>query len=586
MHKMPKTMWELVFQKSFAALVAMFLVVVQSILNVTEVFVLERFIDGFSYSKWMQSVPVAVCLCGIYAFYYIQVPVAGYLNSQICLWIRSYLDKEIIGKVARVSVAVLEDADNQALLARLCDNPERRYTEGFSSVLQIFGGLLRMAGVFALIADNVPSFLLVIVLLLGMMVIVFRLIGRNRVKLYRARSEIGRRSEYLSGILFERETAQEKKVFGYTPYVQKLYEEENIRSGIRLFGSIVIHNVILWFYDNITYLFSASAYLLFLGPLYRKEISIGLYIAIIPALTRLGAFFVSVGSRYLPTYQEYRACRADIGRLYDLPEQYYEHGRENRPHQVFHVMKGENIVFRYSGQKKPVLDGLNFTFYAGKNYALVGENGCGKSTLIKLLLGFYQPESGVITIDGKDIQEMEFGELQGFFSAVFQDFNRYNYTIRENIFLSALGREERDSKVRQASQEAEIDVWITSCPEAYDKMLGNLEEGAAKPSGGQWQRLSIARMLYRRAAVRIWDEPTAAMDPLAESRLYTTFLQKKSEKCVNIFVTHRMGAAVSADEICVLKDGRFVEQGSHAQLMQKEEGLYRRMFQAQKGMYE
>jgi len=119
-----------------------------------------------------------------------------------------------------------------------------------------------------------------------------------------------------------------------------------------------------------------------------------LYIAIIPALTRLGAFFVEVGSKHLPTYQEYRACLTDMANLNALPEQYYVHEGGSSAPPTFHVIKGENIVFRYPGQEKPVLDGLDFTFYAGKNYALVGENSCGKTTLIKLLMGFSSAQRG------------------------------------------------------------------------------------------------------------------------------------------------------------------------------------------------
>ena len=140
--------------------------------------------------------------------------------------------------------------------------------------------------------------------------------------------------------------------------------------------------------------------------------------------------------------------------------------------------------------------------------------------------------------------------------------------------------------MQSVASEAGLDAWIASCPEGYDTRLGNLEEGGVNLSGGQWQRLSIARLLYRRAGICIWDEPTAAMDPLAESRLYGTFQKKKSRNRLNLFVTHRLGAAVGADEICVMGEGRFLEQGNHEELMKKAEGVYRRMFEAQKGMYQ
>lgn len=582
----PKSVWNLMLQRPFSAVLAVFLVIMQAILTVAEVVVLENFIDNFSGFYWKQAVLFSILISFIYAFQYIQSPLLGWLNNRACLQIRTYLDSIIIEKVSRISVAALENKDNQALLTRLQDKPEKRYINGFFAVLQILGGIMGMVGVLGLVINHVPFFLLVILVLLGLMVVAFRLIGKNKIKLYHARQEIGRCSDYLSNLLFERRLAQEKKLFGYTHYIQTLYEEENINSNKKLFGSIFFANMVIWVYDNITYLFSASAYILFLIPLYKGNIDIGLYIAIIPALTRLGAFFVSVGSNYWPTYKEYQACFADINKLNELPEQYYVHSEVDNTPPMFHVIKGENIVFRYPGQEKPVLNGMNFAFYAGKNYALVGENGCGKTTLIKLLMGLYKPCSGRITIDGEDIQEMSFERLQSFFSAVFQDFNRYYFTIRENIEISSLGKEKQDSRLQQAAKEAEIDQWILSCADNYNTKLGNLEEGGIDLSGGQWQRLSIARMLYRKAGIYIWDEPTAAMDPLAESRLYTAFFQKRAKQNANIFVTHRLGAAVSADEICVLEKGRLVEQGTHKQLMENKDGLYYQMFCAQKGMYE
>ncbi len=585
MHR-PSTVWNLIAKKPYAALAAVFLVIIQAVSNVSEVIIMERFINNFSGLQWMKSAIFAIVVSAIYAFYYLQAPLLGYIEDKICLQLRIHLERAVIEKTARISMEALENADNQALLARMHDKPEKRYTSGFFSVLHIFGGVLGTAGVFVLVIGKVPFFFPVILLLLVLMAVVFRLIGKSKAAMYQTRQESCRRSDYLSGLLFERNLSQEKKLFGYTPYIQKLYKEETIQSGKKLTRSIFFSNMVLWVYDNITFLFSASAYLVLLVPLYKGQIDIGLYISIIPALARLGAFFVATGSSYWPVYQEYLSCLKDMGELYALPEQYYVNTQENSAPPVFHVIKGENIVFRYPGQEKPVLDGLDFTFYAGKNYALAGENGCGKTTLLKLVMGFYKPDSGIITIDGINTQDMGFEEQQRYFSAVFQDFGRYYYTVKENIIISSLGKKDWYTGMEMAAKEAGVDKRILSFPDDYNTQLGNLEDSGTGLSGGQWQRLSIARMLYRRAGICIWDEPAAAMDALAESRLYKDFLHKRNDKCANIFVTHRLGAAAVADEICVMESGRFVEQGNHAQLMQKKDGLYSRMFQAQKGMYE
>ncbi len=580
------TLWRILVQRPGSAIAAGTLTVLQAACTILEVLLLERFVNGFSLSHWGRSLLLMGMLAGIYAFYYIQEPAQRYWSDRIRLQLREAFAPYTAEKAAHVSMAALEQPETQALLNRLADSPETRCVKGFSALLQIVGGGLSMAGVFVLIGRSVPWYLLVILALLGLMAAVFRLIGTCQVTLYRSRQEIGRRSEYLSGILFDRQLAQEKKLFGYTPYIQQLYQEETVQSGKRMLKSIFFVNAVQWAYDNLTYLFSASAYLLFLIPLHRGEMDFGLYLAIIPALTRLGSFFVQVGSAHLPAFQEYQACMADLKQLSELPEQSYRGADQTEPPPAFRELKGENLVFRYPGQEKPIIDGLNFTFQMGKNYALVGENGCGKSTLIKLLLGLYTPESGRITIDGTDLGDLDFGARQRYFSAVFQDFNRYDDTLRENLTLSDPGRQGDGSAMEQAAVEAQIDEWIRTLPQGYDTQLGNLEEGGVDLSGGQWQRLSIARMLYRRAGLYLWDEPTAAMDPLAESQLYTAFLKRRSPERANLFVTHRLGAAVSADWICVLDQGCFVEEGTHSQLMEKPGGLYRRMFEAQRGMYQ
>lgn len=227
----PETVWKLIAKKPYTALAATLLVLAQAVLNVSEVVILQRFIDGFSKLQWAQSALFALGISAVYAFYYIRTPLLGYLKDKIRLQMRIHLEHTVIEKTARISVAALEDTENQALLARVQDSPENRYANGFFSVLQILGGILGTVGVLALVVENAPYFLLAILLLLGLMVIAFRLIAKSRLAMYRSRQEIGRRSDYLSGLLFDRRLAQEKKLFGYTPYIQKLYEEETILSG-------------------------------------------------------------------------------------------------------------------------------------------------------------------------------------------------------------------------------------------------------------------------------------------------------------------------------------------------------------------
>ncbi|MDE6944160.1 MAG: hypothetical protein K2P66_07025 [Lachnospiraceae bacterium] len=209
----------------YATLASGILVMLQAAFTVLEVIVLQRFLGGFSgtFFKPGQSLRYMAALAFMYAFRYFRVPLLNWLKGSIALQLRESLDNLIIKKTERISLVSLEHADHQALLGRVQDAPEKRYTNGLYAILEIAGGVMQTVGVLFLLAGSVPYFLVVILLLLGLMVIVFRMIGKNRVKLYHARQEIGRRGDYLSGILFDRRLAQEKKLFGYTPYIQKIY---------------------------------------------------------------------------------------------------------------------------------------------------------------------------------------------------------------------------------------------------------------------------------------------------------------------------------------------------------------------------
>ncbi len=210
-----KNIRNLLIQKKHAvcaAFAAGILIMTQAAFTVLEVIVLQRFLDAFSASNFElgQSLRYIAALAAMYAFRYFRMPLLNWLNGSISLQLRESLDYLIIKKAEHISLASLEDASHQALLGRVQDAPEKRYANGLYAILEIAGGVMQTAGVLFLLAGSVPYFLLIILLLLGLMAIVFRIIGQNRVKVYHARQEIGRRGDYLSGILFDRRLAQEK----------------------------------------------------------------------------------------------------------------------------------------------------------------------------------------------------------------------------------------------------------------------------------------------------------------------------------------------------------------------------------------
>jgi ATP-binding cassette subfamily B protein len=237
------------------------------------------------------------------------------------------------------------------------------------------------------------------------------------------------------------------------------------------------------------------------------------------------------------------------------------------------------ITFRYPGIETPVLQNFDLNLPAGKVIAIVGDNGAGKSTLLKLLCRLYDPESGSVEIDGVDIRRLEIAELRRLITVLFQNPMEYCLTVGQNIQFGDLSRSTTLSDWEQAARWAGIHDKVVSLPKGYDSTLGKLFPGGTDLSGGEWQRLSLARAYLRQANIIILDEPTSAMDPWAEAAWIERFRMMSSDRTA-IVITHRFSLAMCADLIYVMKAGQIVESGSHHELL-RQRGFYAQSWQAQ-----
>lgn len=224
------------------------------------------------------------------------------------------------------------------------------------------------------------------------------------------------------------------------------------------------------------------------------------------------------------------------------------------------------VTFRYPGTNEPVLENFHLTLPAGKIVAIVGDNGAGKSTLIKLLCRFYDPESGSIELDGIDIREFSVKELRRLITVLFQSPIPYYTTVAENIALGDISAASSQAEIEAAAKASGIHDKIMCLPRDYNTMLGKLFPEGTELSGGQWQRLALARAFFRRAQIIILDEPTSAMDPWAEHDWLARFRTLASDRTA-IVITHRFTLAMQADIIHVMRSGQIVESGNHDELL-------------------
>jgi ATP-binding cassette subfamily B protein len=248
------------------------------------------------------------------------------------------------------------------------------------------------------------------------------------------------------------------------------------------------------------------------------------------------------------------------------------------PHALTQGICFEHVVFRYPGSQRRALDDFSLTIPAGQLVALVGPNGAGKSTLIKLLCRFYDPEAGRITLDGIDLRDLGQDALRSKIAVLFQQPVHYNATAAENIALGDLGRG-REVEVRTAARAAGDEEIISRLPRGYEQLLGNWFENGTELSGGEWQRIALARAFLRQAPIIALDEPTSALDPWAEADWLARFRTLAAGRTA-LLITHRFTTAMHADIVHVIDGGRIVESGCHRQLL-AQGGRYAQSWAAQ-----
>jgi ATP-binding cassette subfamily B protein len=237
----------------------------------------------------------------------------------------------------------------------------------------------------------------------------------------------------------------------------------------------------------------------------------------------------------------------------------------------------QDVSFAYPGLTRLVLSNASFKLEPGERIALVGENGQGKTTIVKLLTRLYDPTGGRILLDGVDLREYQLEDLWKEIGVIFQDFMRYDMTAAENIGIGRIEDQDNVFRVRSAAQKSLAEQVIRKLPKGYEQILGRRFEGGVDLSGGEWQKIALARAYLRDAQVLILDEPTAALDARSEHEVFERFAELTKGKMA-LLISHRFSTVKMVDRILVLENGRIAEQGPH-------EGRYAEMFELQAASY-
>lgn len=267
----------------------------------------------------------------------------------------------------------------------------------------------------------------------------------------------------------------------------------------------------------------------------------------------------------------------------DTPASQIKSGTRHVPERLGKGIEFRGVSFSYPGTTTEVLRDLNIFLRAGECVALVGHNGAGKTTLVKLLTRLYEPTAGQILLDDVPLEEYDLNNLRQHISAIFQDFVQYDMLARENVGFGFIEEIEDRGRIERAAQESGADTLIEELPERYETMLGRMFARGYQLSGGQWQKIALARAYMRRAAVVVLDEPTASLDAESEAEIFGR-MQQVAKGATTLLIAHRFSTVRKADRILVLEQGRVVEDGSHDELLQHDH-TYAHLFHLQAAGY-
>lgn len=395
------------------------------------------------------------------------------------------------------------------------------------------------------------------------------------IELEQESAPLRREHEYYQKTLCDREYFKETRILGAFHFFHNLFSETLLILTHKIW-QVERKNALLQLGLNFTSFagMSISAYLLFTATM-SGEISVGAFAAVFAALGSIFGWMQAMITQHLGNMIKYFGKVYHFLRVMDMPE---VSGVEAKPDLSKGVI-AKNICFTYPGRDEPAVKNVSLTIAKDETIAIVGENGAGKSTLVRLLTGIYRPSEGTIILGGLDTMNTAPKSLYQGISGVFQKYQRYKMTLGENVTISNTKTELDDVRVESVLCEAgaELEGIVLT------DMLSPEFEGIDL-SGGQWQRLAIARGLYRINGFIVLDEPTAAIDPIEETRVYTQFQQLAVGKCA-VIVTHRLGSAKLANRIVVMNAGKIVDIGTHDELLNRS-GKYADMWKAQAVWYE
>ena len=527
-------------------------------------------------------------------FFQIGLVAAALVSGEVCdllsakiksgLQFRSETEiaRTVLKKYTRISFSEFENPGALDDAKAIRGNPAAEIFRVFTLNLSFLSAVVEFAGI-AVVLYRYSRAVLVLYLAAVTAVIVFHFRAMNQMNdMMDHQTEDERRLDDFEGLLTNRDSVYELHVNQGIPLIGKKIDDligrvlrERLRVTVHAQGwsALAYWATLLWLVASIW----------ILSFQYRNgTLSIGGFTGVIGSVTASLALAENLAALFSQLSQSNRVVKHFLSFLSLKDEPEPRRGEKDcAPPEdtAAPAIEFRHVSFTYPGTRKPILRDISFRVMRGEKIGLVGLNGCGKTTLIQLLLRVYHPEEGEILIGGRPLESMTRAEIHAAFTVVPQDFGRYELTVRENVALSDMAGLYDDERLRAALSAVHMEKFA----ENPDRPLGRFQGNGTDLSGGQWQDIALARALFSRSCTLLLDEPTASLDPIAEARFYaelTSLLKNRGA----VLVTHRLSSVRGADRILLLADGTVAESGTHGELLKKC-GMYKEMYESQARWY-
>lgn len=453
--------------------------------------------------------------------------------------------------------------------------------EMYTAIANIISNVITSVGLVAILLQLQIGVIFVIVIVVLVNVLCNRKTQQYNYRWHVDAAPYNRTAEYLMSVMHGFEYGKEVRIYNLEEYLSKKYETFSNKYLRALYGITIKFLRLNLITSLVNVLQEGALYAYLAYRVIKTNMTIGSFTMLLTSVKSLTECLISI-SGSIVSLSKCSYYIDEFCHIMSLPEQKLL-GDKDVPNNDEFLIEFRNVSFKYPNTEQYVLKNINAKISSKDKLSVVGTNGSGKTTFIKLILRLYEPTSGEILFNGIKIQEIDYSQYIKLFASVFQDYKLFAYSIKENI---AMSEEVDDALVELVAKQTKLEDKINSLPEKGDTIMYRfLEQKGIELSGGEKQKLVISRALYKQTPILILDEPTAALDPLMEYEIYKCINETIHDKCV-VFISHRLSITKYCNNIMVFDMGEIVQQGTHEELMKQEGKLYHEMYSKQAEFYD